>query len=101
VCSAIIGGAVQSAGTVTLMYTALDSNTAKQSGGALHSTATGVITAANCTFTNNQVHSHYAVLVLNSHRINAAAACLYMLIAVSNATLDTLANVAIQYAVAV
>jgi predicted outer membrane repeat protein len=56
VCSAMLGGAIQSAGTVALMYTTLDSNTAEQSGGALHSTATGVITAAKCTFTNNKVH---------------------------------------------
>jgi predicted outer membrane repeat protein len=63
VCSAIIGGAVQSAGTVTLVDTILDSNTAEQSGGALHSTATGVISAAKCTFTNNQVHSRNTVLV--------------------------------------
>jgi predicted outer membrane repeat protein len=63
VCSAIIGGAVQSAGTVTLVDTVLDSNTADQSGGALHSTATGVITAAKCTFTNNQVYLRNTVLV--------------------------------------
>jgi predicted outer membrane repeat protein len=62
VCSAIIGGAVQSAGTVTLVDTVLDSNTAEQSGGALHSTATGVITAEKCTFTNNQVHAHHTSL---------------------------------------
>jgi predicted outer membrane repeat protein len=57
VCSAIIGGAVQSAGTVTLLNTTLDSNTAEQSGGALHSTANGVVTATKCTFTNNQVRT--------------------------------------------
>jgi predicted outer membrane repeat protein len=56
VCSAIIGGAIQSAGNSTLLNATFDSSTAEQNGGALYSTATGVITAAKCTFTNNKVH---------------------------------------------
>jgi predicted outer membrane repeat protein len=79
VCSAIIGGAIQSAGELTLADTTLDSNTAEQSGGALHSTATGVLTAAKCRFTNNKVHSRCTST--KHYNINAVAACLLVLIA--------------------
>jgi imidazolonepropionase-like amidohydrolase len=54
-CQAVIGGAMLSAGNLTLQSVLLDSCSAEQSGGAVHSTAEGYATSTGCTFSRNEV----------------------------------------------
>jgi hypothetical protein len=78
-CQAVIGGAVLSAENLTLQAVVIDTCSAEQSGGAVHSTAEGYATSTGCTFSRNKVCcTHTSACTIAATAAAAAAAAAVM-----------------------